>query len=77
MTQSLAEMLSAVDVVDLTQPLSEDTPSSSFRRRSPTRRAWRGTRSAATTTAGRLGVVRATCGARSAPMPTAATRSAP
>jgi kynurenine formamidase len=26
MTQSLAEMLSAVDVVDLTQPLSEDTP---------------------------------------------------
>jgi kynurenine formamidase len=26
MTQSLAEVLSAVDVVDLTQPLSEDTP---------------------------------------------------
>ena len=26
MTQSLAEMLSAVDIVDLTQPLSEDTP---------------------------------------------------
>jgi kynurenine formamidase len=26
MTQSLAEMLSAVEVVDLTQPLSEDTP---------------------------------------------------
>jgi kynurenine formamidase len=26
MTQSLVEMLSAVDVVDLTQPLSEDTP---------------------------------------------------
>jgi kynurenine formamidase len=26
MTQSLAEMLSAVDVIDLTQPLSEDTP---------------------------------------------------
>ena len=26
MTQSLAEMLSAVDVVDLTQPLSENTP---------------------------------------------------
>ena len=26
MTQSLAEMLSAAEVVDLTQPLSEDTP---------------------------------------------------
>ena len=26
MTQSLAEMLSAVDVIDLTQPLSENTP---------------------------------------------------
>ena len=26
MTQSLAEMLSAVEIVDLTQPLSEDTP---------------------------------------------------
>ena len=39
MTQSLAEMLSAVEVVDLTQPLSEDTPVPSSRRRSPTRRA--------------------------------------
>ena len=39
MTQSLAEMLSAVDVVDLTQPLSEDTPVLKLPPRSRTRPA--------------------------------------